>query len=60
MNYCPECGSEVEFVRFLMDIATRHNYYYCKKCNRTWEETIDGASEETLHISPVEPEEKED
>ena len=57
MNYCPDCGGDVECIDSEKDVATTHNYYTCRRCERKWVETCTNNIEsEVLHISPVKEE----
>lgn len=53
MNYCPDCGNEVEYADTVEDVATQHTYWHCSRCTADWEETTEKSSGKVLHISPV-------
>lgn len=59
MNFCPSCGSAVDHIETVSDIATNHAYYRCRSrgCGMKWEETYSNSDETILSISPCEEDE---
>jgi len=54
VNYCPDCGSEVEFKYTNNDVAVFRAYFHCTKCGADWCETVEkGVEERVLFINPV-------
>jgi len=55
MNHCPDCGSILEFINTIDDVATFHSQFRCPKCTAEWEETVEkGYVDKLLSIVRVE------